>query len=215
MRRAEDASPGRPTAREEAKRPILKAAAEAFMLHGYASASMDDIADNLGASKGRIYHYYRSKADVLAEIHLWTIELYYSTIHPISQKALPAKDRLPLMAYEHTLLILNDVALASVTLFDTTTQWYSTSKQREVRREIVRLRREYEMMFRSVIDEAIRDGDFRPVDSHLVTKSLVGALNWTAAWYKPGADSQHTKEQIAHELSRYAVTGLLAGNLNS
>src|SRR5579859_1715599 len=97
---------GRPNADDRNRDPILAAAAEAFMLHGYAGTSVDDIADRLGASKGRIYHYYRSKADILFDIHRNATERHLAAVRPIAEQSLPAPERLRLMAEEHVRLIL-------------------------------------------------------------------------------------------------------------
>src|SRR5690625_7272262 len=44
---------------------VLDAAAKVFARQGYDESSIDDIADELGATKGRVYHYFRTKADLL------------------------------------------------------------------------------------------------------------------------------------------------------
>lgn len=50
--------------KEEAKKTILQTAAEVFSEKGYHEATMDDVAEKLGVSKGAVYQYFPSK-DVL------------------------------------------------------------------------------------------------------------------------------------------------------
>jgi len=50
------------------QREILDAAALAFTQNGFAATSMDEIAERLGATKGRLYHYYAAKADIFRDI---------------------------------------------------------------------------------------------------------------------------------------------------
>ncbi|MBO0876583.1 MAG: TetR/AcrR family transcriptional regulator [Pseudonocardia sp.] len=66
------------------RRDILEAAATAFTRSGYASNSMDDIADLLGATKGRLYHYYRAKADIFLDVVLTGTDELIAGIEPIA-----------------------------------------------------------------------------------------------------------------------------------
>lgn len=54
-----------PMSRSEVRRSaILAVAWKAFLEHGYAGASMSDIAERLGGSKGTLYNYFPSKEDL-------------------------------------------------------------------------------------------------------------------------------------------------------
>src|SRR2546427_3929336 len=50
------------------RRRILDAGLRVFSKWGYERASMDDIALELEATKGLLYHYFRSKKDILTAI---------------------------------------------------------------------------------------------------------------------------------------------------
>jgi AcrR family transcriptional regulator len=47
---------------------ILAAAADEFAQHGYGAASMNRIVERAGSSKGALYYYFDSKADLLATV---------------------------------------------------------------------------------------------------------------------------------------------------
>ena len=42
---------------QDRREEVLAAAAECFMRRGYEQTSMDDVAETLGATKGRVYHH--------------------------------------------------------------------------------------------------------------------------------------------------------------
>ena len=85
---------------------ILVAASSAFTEKGFTATSIDDIADRLGATKGRIYHYYRSKADLFLDLQRWALEHCLERIRPIAQcKTDRPSERLYKMAYEHTTMM--------------------------------------------------------------------------------------------------------------
>ena len=50
-----------PEYKEEAKAKIIKAARSVFSQKGYHDATMDDIATEVGVSKGALYSYFESK----------------------------------------------------------------------------------------------------------------------------------------------------------
>src|SRR6516162_2204636 len=54
----------------ERRREILMGAARAFAYGGYAATNMDQIASECGLAKGHIYHYFRSKEEIFAEIRI-------------------------------------------------------------------------------------------------------------------------------------------------
>jgi len=59
-----------PEYKEVAKSKIVQAAQVVFAKKGYHDATMDDVAKELGVSKGALYSYFASKEDLLKEISL-------------------------------------------------------------------------------------------------------------------------------------------------
>jgi AcrR family transcriptional regulator len=54
--------------KEERPSEIINAALEVFVEHGYAASKLDDIACKAGISKGSLYRYFDSKADLFKEM---------------------------------------------------------------------------------------------------------------------------------------------------
>ncbi len=64
-----DARPHRQRlAPEERREAILDAALSAFSDLGYTQATLNDVADRLGVTKGCLYHYFESKEKLLVEL---------------------------------------------------------------------------------------------------------------------------------------------------
>jgi AcrR family transcriptional regulator len=57
-----------PEYKAQARARIVEAAQAVFHRKGFRSATMDDIAKEVGVSKGAIYLYFRTKTDLLAQI---------------------------------------------------------------------------------------------------------------------------------------------------
>lgn len=56
-----------PEYKEEAKKRIIEAALEVFCRKGYRATKMNDIAKELGISKGAIYTYFKNKDDLFTK----------------------------------------------------------------------------------------------------------------------------------------------------
>jgi TetR/AcrR family transcriptional regulator, repressor for uid operon len=52
----------------ERRQTILKAAGDCFVQNGFHATSMKDVCTAAGMSPGTLYHYFRSKADIIAGI---------------------------------------------------------------------------------------------------------------------------------------------------
>ncbi|MGA2385948.1 MAG: TetR/AcrR family transcriptional regulator [Candidatus Bathyarchaeia archaeon] len=69
-----------PEYKEEARCKIVKAARVVFAQKGYHEATMDDIAKEVGVSKGALYSYFESKEDILKEISLQSHQTLRDTL---------------------------------------------------------------------------------------------------------------------------------------
>jgi AcrR family transcriptional regulator len=59
-----------PEYKEAAKTKIINATRKVFAEKGYHDATMDDVAKEIGVSKGALYSYFKSKEEILKEISL-------------------------------------------------------------------------------------------------------------------------------------------------
>lgn len=78
--------------RQKTRKKITDAALELFAKEGYASATISSIAKKAGVSKGLIYHYFKSKKEILEAIFNSIIELSRE-LAPFNQ-SLPAAEKM-------------------------------------------------------------------------------------------------------------------------
>jgi AcrR family transcriptional regulator len=192
------------------QREILEAAATAFTRTGFEATTIDDIADELGATKGRVYHYYRAKADIFLDVVLTGMEELIAGIQPIAASAdISSADRLWRMTHHHAGLMMTRnsfqrVAVQAVEMH----RLQEHAAQKDTLQKVIALRDQYEQMFADVIDEGKREGDFRQVDSRLATKPVLGALNWISIWYDPERGDFATVQRVSNEYADFIVNGL-------
>lgn len=203
----------RPSAPEGVRADILNAAATAFNERGYSATSIDDVADRLGATKGRIYHYYRSKTDIFLDLHLESLRVATENVGGIAADlTLSPRKRLREMCFAHAMVVMTQLTYHKSTMLGLNSFLLSISApyQDEARRRVNDLRDQYETLFISTIEQGIEAGEFRQTGASFVAKPLLGVLNYAAIWYEQARDeSLGTVGQVANALADFCVSGLL------
>lgn len=199
------------TRKAEARVEILRAAAELFMRFGFSATSIDAVAESLGATKGHIYHYYRSKAELFFDIQNVAMGRLLEAVEPLAREPGPAIGRLAEMALAHVRVLLSDLAVQKVAVQGLERQLFASGPAAAKQlRAVVKARDDYEMLFAEVIDLATRDGLVLDQPPRLLTKPFLGAMNWATVWYTPRRlQTPEDVEEIARTLAGCAVRGLL------
>lgn len=194
----------------ESRDEILRAAAELFMEFGYAATSIDAVAERLGATKGRIYHHYRSKADLFLDVQMAAMTRLSEEVEPIARTPGSPIERLAAMALRHTQIILTELPMQKVAVQGLERHLLGTSPAAKRVRSVIKMRDDYENLFAEVIDEGIRAGLFLELPPKLATKPFFGALNWATVWYSQRRlQSAEAIDDLARTLAAYALRGLL------
>jgi len=76
------------------RRMILDAAVVAFAKRGFHACRVSDIADEANVAYGLVYHYFRSKDEVLDTLFLERWNVLLEVITEIDRQQLPARDKL-------------------------------------------------------------------------------------------------------------------------
>ena len=182
---------------------LLAAAITVFYENGYASASLQDVADIVGVNKGSLYHYISSKEELLfricAESHAQASEIMKealdSTDDPIEQ----------LRCYLTRIARWYLDNIERVTIYFNEGRWLTGERHEEVRRQ----GREFHAFVRSLVDKArIEDRVRVSVDPRLAAQLILGGLNSFSTWYR--RDGLYSTEEIAigfTEMALASVTG--------
>lgn len=161
------------------KQRIVEASLILFQQDGYHGVTVDRIVEFIGASKGGFYHNFKSKDELLFEIH----DVFISHVIKQSQQAYDQYGTpiTRLCAMLQTLTEVFDVYQAHITVF-----YEESGSLPEVYREkIHKKRNQYRAILQKVIVEGQQTNDFRSELPHtIVTMAIVGMINWTYKWYK-------------------------------
>ncbi len=194
---------------------VLDAAAQCFMQNGYAETSLDDVARHMGATKGRIYHYFGSKSELLHAVRKRAMSLNFAAISaPYNSDLLPV-EKFRAMAHAHALNMMKEQAYQQA-LFDRLRLHVTggaSAKRDGFLQEFMADRRAFEDMFRAVIIEGQARGDFQVGSISYALHGVITMINSTVSWYRPrAADPADAPAQIADELVNMALRALGAND---
>lgn len=201
----------REQATDASRYDILRAAATCFMERGYTASSIDDVARSLGATKGRIYHHYPSKADLFAGVFRVGMEMNYAAIEPVRSLPGRAAERWRRMALVHTIQMIRTkpfqrVVWEGVSMY---LRGATTPEQRTVFAELLEYRRRYGCIFRDTIAQARDEGDFQFESIGLTEQVMFLTLNSPLFWYSPRpGETEADIEHIAVQVVDFAYRGL-------
>lgn len=190
------------------KDAIVAAAANCFMMSGFSDTSIDDVAHALGATKGRIYHYYRSKVELFFDVHRHGMAININSIEPIASGPGDALTRLKKMCHVHLNNMLTTLSFQRVVMQGVEMHLASptTPRQREKLKLLMRERERYEDLFKAVLEEGKRDGFFAFEKASFASKAVLAVLNNPVLWYKPKTGGIGVGErEIIGQFSAFAV----------
>ncbi len=178
---------GRPRQRNDGGPPrlrdaeVLETAAKVFARRGYAAATVQDVADELGMLKGSIYYYIKSKEDLLFRL----LNAVHDDVDAVLQEAILVEGLNPL---ERLLLYVRNQCTYNLNNLVRISVYYHDLDQLgdERREEILRRRRAHENYIVKLVREAQEQGlidDKR--DARLLSYNVFAALIWPYRWFKP------------------------------
>ena len=173
---------------------ILDVAANAFMQRGFSATTIDDIADEVGATKGLIYYHFRSKFDIFLAVYEEGMRRVSARVAPLADLPGSGRERLVAMSVAHLENLMTDLGYHNVIHQGVREQTSAALKahHRDQLLALNELRSDYETLFGDVVGDGMADGSLRASDRRLVTRTLLSNLNAVDMWYHPIAGQGQT-----------------------
>lgn len=180
---------------------ILDAAAQVFRQKGFHGASMQDVAAAVDLKKASLYHHVTSKQEILLALLDRALGVLTDHIAGFAGQEMPPDEKLRLMMRAYLSALAENSDLTSVLLFE------HRSLDKKLHARHVPQRDKFEELWRDVLNEGVRAGVFDCPDAGLTVRALMGIMNWTLTWYRPGGNKPI--EQIADEYADLIFKGIL------
>ena len=179
---------------------ICVRASEVFSKKGYLTATLADVANAAGISKGGIYHYFSTKEELLFLILLRYMD---QTLHELKEKLKSTdvhRDKIRVFIHHHIAHYRDNFHESRLILHEA----------HHLPDEYFKLVRQKEKEYVNLLAENIRDFVFgyrnNPLKIKLVTFSLIGMCNWPYMWFDPKGSVQ--PEELAEEIFKVFVGDL-------
>jgi len=196
---------------KQGQQDILNAAARCFMDRGYTMTSIDDVARSLGSTKGRIYHHYRSKADLFFDVFRTGMTMNFDAVMPIFEGSRPAADKFRRMAMAHcrAMILTQPFQRCVWEGVEMLMRGSTTPTQRATLEDLQAMRENYSEIFRTVLKQIEADGSIRIENSGIALQLMFMSLNSPLFWYSERNDqTPDTIDRIARQCTTFALRGL-------
>ena len=190
-----------PERAEGRRRDILLAAARVFARDGYVNATLDDVAAQMGVTKGVIYYYFRSKEEIFTEIRATAIREAIERLEAIIARGDPPAVTLRAAIRDLVGHIFDDLDRFANVL--RAGHRLSEASRTEIRS----LQRHYERLIRGIVEAGVTAGAFIALDPTLMTFTMLRAVLGVPDWYSP--QGRLSPEVIAEQVTEQVVRGIL------
>lgn len=160
---------------------------------------MRDIAEGADLSVANLYHHFAGKDEILYVCQDRSLDLMLAAIADAKRVPGGPPARLRHVLRAHAEAVLDDVEGAVAHLA-------TDALSPPLRRRIVAKRDRYEHALRALVAECVPRGHAADGDVAVVTRAMLGALNWTVTWFRQ--DGERPASAVAETIARYLIRGL-------
>jgi AcrR family transcriptional regulator len=184
------------------KQQILRAATDLFSENGVDGTSLRMIADQVGVTKGAIYHYFPSKDELHASIHLSRIDTALAELEQVTSSVVSNREKVRQVIW----IMLNSIATHQA---EFTVMLREGVASKPLHWQILAEKRErYRSLVQGVLENGASSGEFDLDDPQTVAFALIGMCNWSYTWI--GVNSDTPVDKVADMFSNIFLEGIVA-----
>jgi TetR/AcrR family transcriptional regulator, cholesterol catabolism regulator len=178
-------------------RELQQAAAELFFARGYEATTVRQIAKALDIKSASIYYHWESKEEILFDLVRSAMDqLHAGALSVLEQESRPEL-RLAGLVVNH--VVMHALRPKEATLGETELRSLTGKRRREVQR----MRDDYEALVLGVLDEGSQRGVFDVLDLKLTAYAVISQSTNVVIWYREGG--RLSLEQLAAVYASFAL----------
>jgi AcrR family transcriptional regulator len=183
---------------DERRAQIMQAALACFTRKGYNNTTMDDIVAESGLSKGSLYWYFKSKDDLFAAAIMSLLMNVGQEAFAALEQCTTASDKLRALAQAMVNFCKEAEGFFSLFL----EFWASSPRREEAGQLWVSMLVQYKDLVVGIIEEGVRNGEFKPVDAEQLAWVMMAAYDGLAAYimFIPDMDLERISQVFVETL---------------
>jgi TetR/AcrR family transcriptional regulator, cholesterol catabolism regulator len=184
---------------------ILRTAARIFAEKGYHSTTMRDISRETSVSLAGLYHYCRSKEELLFLIQDNCFGRVLERLLERLEETTEPVEKLRLVIENHLSFFAANMAEMKVLSHE------ADSLAGEMHEHVSGKKQQYTQLVRRILSEVqqARASGGALIDLTVATYALFGMMNWIYNWYDPGG--KLSVNELVENVTRLYFSGFLAG----
>jgi AcrR family transcriptional regulator len=195
-----DGEPRRSAKWQARREAIIDTSAQVFAQRGYHATGLTELCAANGLGKGALYHYIRSKEELLAAIHDRVMDEVMAGADRVATKGGTPSAQLTMLGDElldvihrypdHVWVFLHEFPALTAERAD----------------QFRKRRRKYEQRVEAVLQAGIDAGEFRDVDPRLTAFAWLGMHNYTYLWLRAGG--HFSVKEVAKSFAEIFILGV-------
>jgi len=184
---------------------ILRTSARIFAEKGYHSTTMRDISRETNVSLAGLYHYCKSKEELLFLIQDNCFGRVLERLQERLRETAEPVEKLRLVIENHLSFFAANMAEMKVLSHE------ADSLAGELHAHVSDKKQQYTQLVRQILSEVqqAQNGDARKIDLTVATYALFGMMNWIYNWYDPRG--KLSVNELVENVTRLFLTGFLGG----
>lgn len=162
--------------------------------------NMTDIARAAGIAKPTLYHYFKSREEIIFSIHMTLFELMRDQLaERIATESRPD---------EQLRGVFRDI-FAQLHSHPGHTRVFREHFRRlspERKKIVLEQEGQYEAAVRTILANGVEQGIFKPLNPKLASLALFGMAYWAYEWYNP--EGERSAEDLADQFYTYFIDGI-------
>lgn len=179
---------------DEVRGRILEAAVVVFSRNGYRATSMNDVASGVGLSKPTLYHYVRTKQDLLVGIYEQVLDESLASARAIVAAAPTPLEAVRALVVERVAYTCEHQDLLKICFEE------ESELPADLAEPILERRRAFEAVVLGAVEAHLSEAGLQvPIPSKVLVNTVLGAANWVYKWYSPAGplSPRELGEQVA------------------
>ena len=160
---------GIPLTEEEIERrrhEIFLSSVALILKQGFAGTSMQEIAEAAGVGKSTLYDYFPTKDHVLLFVFEEELDKFQEQAEGLAAQKIPVQEKLIKILEAHLEYLLNNKN------FFTEISMQIMQLGQAGQQRIMKKRYAYQDLLRGIVEQGVREGVFRPINTRLVTRVM-------------------------------------------